>query len=172
MHPHSDQLQSAPAPSSRVLLAALLLSLPACQTTPTATFSPTQQSARQRMEEAIAKEPVGPYFIGRRYYKEDYKMWGYIRKPRQPWHDSQLAVLNENRTLAPDRAAENIGSDNGHEYRLWGRWTGDRVYEPAANQFYPEFLLEKAEPVSKQPAPIFRNPRALDPKARIYPDPE
>jgi hypothetical protein len=123
------------------------------------------------MEEEIAREKPAPFFIGRRYYKEDYKMWGYLRRPGQPWAESQLVVLNENKTLAADRAQNDIGSDNGFEYRVWGRFTGEKVYEPASNGFYPEFLLEKMECVSTQPGPIFRDLRALDPRIRFYPKP-
>jgi len=32
----------------------------------------------------IGNEPGGNYFIGRRYYKENFYYWGYIRQPRQP----------------------------------------------------------------------------------------
>jgi hypothetical protein len=76
------------------------------------------------MEEEISREKPAPYFIGRRYYKDDYKMWGYLRKPGQPWSESQLVMLNENKTLAADRAQNDIGSDNGFEYRVGGRVAG------------------------------------------------
>jgi hypothetical protein len=37
---------------------------------------------------------------------------------------------------------------------------------------YPEFVLEKAELLSKNPGPIFKaNRRALNPSERYYPDP-
>ncbi|MEA3186498.1 MAG: hypothetical protein QOD99_328, partial [Chthoniobacter sp.] len=43
------------------------------------------QSSRLAATKAITTEPAGDYFIGRRYYKVDYKFWGYVRQPGQPW---------------------------------------------------------------------------------------
>jgi hypothetical protein len=128
-------------------------------------------AARLAMEEAIPHEPKGDYFIGRRCYKVDYKMWGYVRRPRQSWAESRLVMFNEDKTLAPDRTRNALGTDNGFEYKLRGRFSNDRVYEPASNATYPEFILEGAELLSEKPAPIFKDRRALDPDKRYYPDP-
>lgn len=153
-----------------LLAAATAIVLSACQTPKQ--FTQKQLAARQVMADQIAAEPLGNYFVGRRYFKEDYKMWGYVRNPREGWHDSKLVVFNEDKTLAPDRAANTIGSDNGYEYILRGSFSGDTVYEPAANQFYPEFVLHGADLRTVNPAPIFKSPKALNPKKRYYPDPE
>ena len=130
---------------------------------------------RMQMEELMAREKPGPTFIGRRYYKIDYKMWGYIRRPTQKWSEAQLVMLNENKVLAPDRALNAIGMDNGYEYQLWGKFSGDKVYEPASNRFYPEFVLERAELRDDRPGPIFKDSKAmrhaLDPEARYFPAP-
>ncbi len=126
------------------------------------------QEARNRMLEEIANDPPGNYFIARRYYKQDYKFWGYVRKPGEPWSTAQMVVLNENKKLAPDRENGSLGSDNGYEYRLYGYFSGDKVYEPASNGFYPEFVLTGYELKSTDPAPIFSNPAAaLDPARRV-----
>lgn len=116
---------------------------------------------------AIAAEAPGDYFIGRRYYKRDYKMWGWVRKPGQPWKSAQLVMLNENTKLAPDRAAGTLGTDHNTEYRLQGFFTGGKVYEPASNGFYPEFVLTGYEVRSSTPPNIYRDRRQLDPKIRI-----
>jgi hypothetical protein len=147
-------------------LSAILLT--SCQTGPSAK---DLQKARLAMEEAIQREPKGNYFVGRRYFKVDYKMWGYLRNPREPWSDSRLVVFNEDTTLAPDRAANSIGSDNGFEYKITGHFSGQEVYEPASNATYPEFILEKAELLTQTPGPIFKDRRALKPKQRYYPNP-
>jgi hypothetical protein len=42
------------------------------------------QQARFNMAASIQSEPPGDYFIGRRYYKQDYHFWGYVRRPGQP----------------------------------------------------------------------------------------
>src|SRR5690242_20884367 len=86
--------------TSAVLLPVALFIFAGCQTEPTAS-----QSAKIQMAQRIAAEPPGDYYIGRRYFKPDFKFWGYIRKPGQPWSTSQLVMLNEKEKLAPDRAA-------------------------------------------------------------------
>ena len=106
----------------------------------------------------IAAEPPGDYFIGRRYFKGSvFKFWGYVRKPGQPWNTAQLVVLNEKEKLAPDRETRTFGSDNNYEYKLIGNFSGQTVYEPASNGFYPEFVLKGYEVISTNPAPIFKS---------------
>ncbi len=142
-----------------LLLAAAFLPLTGCETT-TGGVSPS-------IAAAIVNEAPGNYYIGRRYYKKDYKMWGWVRKPGQPWKTAQLVMLNENTKLAPDRAAGTLGIDHNTEYRLQGRFTGGKVYEPASNSFYPEFVLTGIEVRSTTPPFIYRDRRALDPKVRL-----
>jgi hypothetical protein len=128
-------------------------------------------SSRSSLSEAIKAEEPGDYFIGRRFYKVDYKFWGYVRKPGQPWSTAQLVMLNEKQKLAPDRAAGHIGSDNGYEYKLIGEFSGDKVYEPASNAQYPEFVLKSAELRSVSPPTIFHEVGATDPERRIIAKP-
>lgn len=127
---------------------------------------------RAAMAAAIAAEPPGDYYIGRRYYKQDYKFWGFIRSPRQPWSTAKLVMLNEQDVLAPDRAQNQIGSDNNYEYKLYGNFTGQTVYEPASNGFYPEFALKKYELISLSPGNIYRQAGATDPARRIIATPQ
>lgn len=115
------------------------------------------QQARASVTQSIASEPPGDYFIGRRYYKPDFKFWGYVRRPGQPWITAQLVMLNEKQKLAPDRAALSFGSDNNYEYKLDGYFSGDRVYEPASNSVYPEFVLKDYKLISTTPPPIFKS---------------
>ena len=129
------------------------------------------QAARQTMNDNIKSEPPGNYFIGRRYYKEDYKFWGYIRSPGQSWSSSKLVMLNEQKKLAPDREKNQIGSDNNYEYKLYGKFSGETVYEPASNGFYPEFVLTGYELISTTPAPIYQVSGATDPAVRIIANP-
>ena len=109
------------------------------------------------MAQRIAAEPPGDYYIGRRYFKPDFKVWGYVRKPGQPWKTAQLVMLNEKQKLAPDREHLSFGSDNNYEYKLQGYFSGDKVYEPASNTIYPEFVLKGYEVISTTPAPIFKS---------------
>src|SRR5213594_4103592 len=115
------------------------------------------QQARIEMAQRIAAEPTGDYYIGRRYYKPDYKFWGYVRKPGQPWSSAEMVMLNEKEKLAPDRERLEFGSDNNYEYKLYGYFSGDKVYEPASNGIYPEFVLKGYELISTNPPPIFRS---------------
>ena len=133
-----------------ILLAGLFLA--GCATLPEGI-----QQARIDMARRIAVEPAGDYFIGRRYFKPDFKFWGYVRRPGQPWSSAQLVMLNEKQKLAPDRAELKFGADNNYEYKLYGYFSGDKVYEPASNGIYPEFVLKGYELISTNPAPIFRS---------------
>ena len=69
------------------------------------------ETQRLAMNETIKSEGSGDYFIGRRYFKNDYKFWGYVRKPGQPWSAAQMVMLNEQQKLAPDRELGKIGFD-------------------------------------------------------------
>jgi len=135
-----------------------------------ATADPNTQS-RAAMLGEIKQEPLGNYYIGRRYYKVDYKFWGYVRKPGESWANAKMVMLNEQGKLAPDRELGKIGSDNGYEYKLYGDFTGETVYEPASNGFYPEFKLRGYELKNVSPAPIFKEQGALDPQRRIIAKP-
>ncbi len=104
------------------------------------------QQARVEMAQHIAAEPTA-----------DYKFWGYVRKPGQPWSTAELVMLNEKEKLAPDRERLEFGSDNNYEYKLYGNFSGDKVYEPASNGIYPEFVLKGYELISTNPPPIFRS---------------
>jgi hypothetical protein len=136
--------------AGNLLLGAVLLG--GCQTMPQGI-----QQARIEMGQRIAAEPAGDYFIGRRYYKPDYKFWGYVRRPGQPWSTAELVMLNEKQKLAPDRERLDFGSDNNYEYKLYGNFSGDKVYEPASNSIYPEFVLKGYQLISMNPPAIFKS---------------
>ncbi len=128
--------------------------------------NPNRQS-RAAGAAAIRSEAPGDYFIGRRYYKVDYKFWGFVRRPGQPWSTAKLVMFNEHRKLAPDRAGGKLGADNNYEYKLFGSFSGETVYEPASNGFYPEFLLKGYELITTTPANIFKESGATDPQKRM-----
>ena len=138
--------------SALAVFAALFLS--GCESTG---VSEGIQQARFETAARIQSEVPGDYYIGRRYFKREFKFWGYVRRPGQPWSTSQLVMLNEKQKLAPDRAQNNIGSDNNYEYKLYGVFSGDTVYEPASNGMYPEFVLKNYQLVSSNPPPIFKS---------------
>ena len=150
-----------------VLAIAALFSLVGCATPE----MKDRRAARQTMEDAIRQEEAGNYYIGRRYYKQDYKFWGYVRKPGQQWSTSKLVMLNEQGKLAPDRELGKLGSDNNSEYKLYGEFTGQTVYEPASNGFYPEFQLKAYELRNISPANIYKEAGATDPARRIIATP-
>lgn len=122
------------------------------------------QSAKVETARLIAAEAPGDYFIGRRYYKPDFKFWGYLRRPGQPWSTAQMVMLNEKQKLAPDREQRKFGFDNNYEYKLFGDFSGERVYEPASDSIYPEFVLKGYELISTNPPPIFKS--QMDERAR------
>ena len=135
-----------------ILFTAAILFLAGCQTPESGL-----QNAKAAMAQRIAAEPPGDYYVGRRYFKPDFKFWGYVRKPNQPWSTAQLVMLNEKQKLAPDRADLKFGEDNNYEYKLYGYFSGDKVYEPASNHVYPEFVLKGFEAISTNPPPIFKS---------------
>ena len=153
-------------PASLCILASSVLLLVGCETVPQGV-----QTARLAMMSEIAAEPSGDYYIGRRFYKEDYKFWGYVREPGQPWTTAKLVMINEQKKLAPDRAANKIGSDNNYEYKLIGKYSGETVYEPASDTIYPEFVLADAILLKTTPAPIFHAPSDTDPTRRVIAKP-
>ena len=130
-----------------------------------------KKAARLVMEDAIRQEEPGNYYVGRRYYKQDYKFWGFVRKPREQWNTSKLVMLNEQGKLAPDRELGKLGSDNNYEYKLYGDFSGQTVYEPASNGFYPEFVLKSYELRTITPTTIYKEPGATDPTRRVIATP-
>jgi hypothetical protein len=129
-----------------------VFALAGCETAPQGIQAAKLQAAQQ-----IAAETPGDYFIGRRYYKPDFKFWGYVRRPGQPWSTAQMVMLNEKQKLAPDREQRNFGFDNNYEYKLFGNFSGERVYEPASDTIYPEFVLKGYQLISTNPVPIFKS---------------
>ena len=130
------------------------------------------QQTKAQVAQSIAAEQPGDYYIGRRFYRRYYFFWGYVRGPRQPWSSGQLVMLNEQKVLAPDRQANAMGYDNNTEYRLDGYFSGQTVYEPASNAFYPEFVLTGYKEISTNPPRIFRDQKATDPNRLVIDKPE
>jgi len=130
------------------------------------------QQTKAQVARSIAAEQPGSYYIGRRFYRRNYFFWGYVRRPREPWSSAQLVMLNEQKVLAPDREANAMGYDNNTEYRLDGYFSGQTVYEPASNAFYPEFVLTGYKAMSSNPQRIFREPKATDPNRLVIDKPE
>ena len=127
---------------------------------------------RAAVDASIARETPGNYYIGRRLCKVDYKMWGWVKKPGEPWKQSRLVMFNEQKVLAPDRARNAIGSDNNYEYRLSGYFSGEQVYEPASDHVYPEFVLTGASVISTNPPLIYPDQRWVDPTIRLILPPQ
>lgn len=157
-------------PASRKSLHGLVmvfaaLALLGCETVDTGAES------RAAMNAAIRTEEPGNYFIGRRMYKTDYKVWGWIREPGKPWKTARLVMLNEQQKLAPDREQNRLGSDNNYEYRLTGRFSGESVYEPASDGIYPEFVLTGYEIRSASPPNIYQQKRQSQPGVRLLQPP-
>ncbi len=120
---------------------------------------------------AIQAEPRGDWFIGRRYFTNKVRYWGYLRSPGQRWDDAQLVVMDESRgLLTPDRLPEAPLSGNAHgfdhnyEYRIWGSYTGRTVYDPNSDREVPLFSPRKFELISAQPGFLF------SPKDRYNPN--
>ncbi|MGI9240892.1 MAG: hypothetical protein ACR2RV_08825 [Verrucomicrobiales bacterium] len=121
-----------------------------------------QLSPAQEAQIALIKaEPRGSHYIGRRYYVEKTRFWGYLRRPGEPWQKSRLVVMNEDVSRTPDRLPElgagqnGYGFDHNYEYKIKGRYTGEQIYDPNSNLFLPEFRLESFELISAVPGWLF-----------------
>lgn len=127
------------------LLSLIVLSLASCQMNDAA-----MQALMDQRNAAIAAEPAGDYYVGRRFHIDRTHFWGYVRRPRQSWDTSKLVVVNERGARAPDRLPEEpsggglaAGYDHNSEYRVWGRFTGRRIYDPNSDMAIPEFEATK-----------------------------
>ncbi len=146
-----------------LLVPAMTLILPSCTpmsgvSGPTSLADSNSIAARKAQ---IANEPRGNFFYGRRYVVKKTRFWGYLRKPGQPATSAKLVIFNETRKHNPDRLPEvgpgkNYGFDNNYEYKIYGRYTGRKLYEPNSNQFLPEFLLTNYELLDTNPGWLFR----------------
>jgi hypothetical protein len=109
----------------------------------------------------ILTEPTGSFYYGRRYFVSKTRFWGFIRKPRQPWSEAKLVVMNENVRPQPDRLPESgppnarHGYDQNYEYKITGSYTGRKIYDPASNLFLPEFKASGYQVVERQPGWLF-----------------
>jgi hypothetical protein len=124
----------------------------------------------------ISAEPRGDFYYGRRYYVQKTRFWGYLRKPGKNAKQSQLVVMRESRKLCPDRLPESgpgeqcYGFDQNFEYRIWGQFTGRKVYDVNSNQFLPEFELRDFQLIKRQPGWLFSPRDKYDPKRiTLYP---
>ncbi len=155
-------------------LAVASLFLGACATPSDSTYYTGQRFTRDHpalvaRNAQIAAEPRGDFYIGRRYFIDGTRFWGFIRKPGQPWQQAKLSVINEDQKFTPDRQRQidgsaKMGFDHNHEYRLYGRFTGERVYDPNSNQVLPEFLLTRYELISSNPGFLFHPEQTFRPQ--------
>jgi len=138
-----------------LLLLGLALLLSSCA-------DPMVQQQIDSRRAAIGSEARGDYFVGRRFFIERTQFWGYIRRPGQSWDDSKLVVINESRKLTPDRLPEmpadgspSRGYDHNREYRLYGYFSGQKVYDPNSDLVLPEFVLTNYELISESGGWLF-----------------
>ena len=110
----------------------------------------------------IRREVRGAYYVGRRYWVKTSRVWGWVRKPRQPWDKARLVITNEGYKRNPDRLPEyrtadglTNGYDHNYEYKLRGYFSGDEVYDPKMNLILPEFVLVDYELIDTSPGWLF-----------------
>lgn len=147
-------------------IAALILPS-ACTTTPGASHPAMRERAA-----AIAAEPRGDHFIGRRYHVEGTRFWGYLRQPAESWERARLVIMNPGVTRPPDMLPENPapgqrghGFDDNYEYVITGSFTGRRIYDPNSNLFLPEFLPSSFRLSNPSPGFLFHPDEIREPNA-------
>ncbi|MDZ4402116.1 hypothetical protein [Prosthecobacter sp.] len=149
--------------SARIVFSTLfcLLSLfiSGCETA-SSPYAGEQSAARQRQ---LAMEPRGDFYIGRRFFLDHTHFWGYLRRPGESWNNSKLVIMNERYMKIPNRLPEQpndggyaYGDDHNTEYRIYGRYTGRRVFDPNSNLVLPEFELRRWEVVNESPGWLFK----------------
>ncbi len=112
-------------------------------------------------EAQIATEPVGDYYIGRRYYIPLTRFWGYLRRPGESWRTARLVIMDESVVHTPDRGYEppvrgaTFGTDQNTEYVLHGAYTGEKAYDPSTNQVLPVFRATSYEVRNRKPGFLF-----------------
>lgn len=140
-----------------ILAAALLLAaLSGCATSTAVHPLVAERNAR------IATEPRGDYYIGRRFHMPRTHVWGYVRRPGEPWDKARLVVMDEAERLQPDRIPETRpdagpvhGFDHNFEYRLIGSFTSGKFYDPNTNMFLDAFRLRDYQLLDRSPGFIF-----------------
>ncbi|MEO0416563.1 MAG: hypothetical protein AAF226_16590 [Verrucomicrobiota bacterium] len=151
------------------MLAVVAAAFTSCATTPgnnygaagTISKSKLNSPAVQQRNAMIAQEPAGNYYIGRRWWTEGARFWGYLRRPGQTWDQAKLVMINEGSKRQPDRLNElgpegaRHGYDHNHEYKIYGSFTGATIYDPNSNFELPEFRLTNYELISKNPGFLF-----------------
>lgn len=138
------------------LLPLLAVTLSSCE-------SPNIAAQLEARRAAIAAEPPGDYYIGRRFHIDRTHFWGYVRRPRESWNTSKLVIMNEKMKATPDRLPESpegggnaFGFDHNHEYRLKGYYSGRRIYDPNSDLKLVEFVLQDWQPINSSPGWLFK----------------
>ena len=151
-----------------LFLASLILN--SCETIPP-NYGPPNMGGpgKDQRKATIATEQTGEFYIGRRYHVNRTWWWGYLRQPGEPWSKAQLVVFKQDLRRAPDNLPQGgprgarYAYDHNYEYRIWGSFTGEDVYEPNSNQFLPEFQLTDYELIDSDPGWIFHPSDHYDP---------
>lgn len=118
-------------------------------------------AALAEREAAIAREPKGDYYVGRRYYIPACRFWGYLRPAGVSWRQAKLVIMDEHAVLCPDRGIEPparnavFGSDNNVEYIVKGGYTGGKAYDPSTDQILPVFRATSYEVRDRKPGFLF-----------------
>lgn len=143
-------------------VAALMLCFFACESTGGSGASMGSGPSESQRAVQIAAEAPGNHWVGRRYVVDRCHLWGYVRRPRQPWSSSKLVILDERVRMAPDRLPEEgpegarFGFDQNYEYKLTGDLTGEKTYDPNSNLILPNFRLTGYELINKDPGWLFK----------------
>ena len=140
----------------------LLFALLACLTLTQCHSLKSDCEAVNAREQQIAAEPRGDYYVGRRYYVPLTRFWGYIREPQESWRTAKLVIMDESAVRTPDRGYEppvkgaTFGKDANVEYRLTGRYTGERAYDPSTDQILPVFRATSYTVLNNDPGFLFK----------------
>jgi hypothetical protein len=145
------------------LCALMTILLPSCGSTGGGSYGDENDNGPEvRARDAtIAAEPRGNWYIGRRYFTNKCRYWGYLRKPGELWGTARMVVIDESAARTPDRLPEAPLAGNAHgydhnaEYRVWGSYTGRTAYDPNSDRELPVFAATRFELISANPGFLF-----------------
>ena len=109
-------------------------------------------------ESLVSPPPGGPVeeFVGHRKTDKEGSGWGWIKRADEDWKKGRWVTLRENaKHPAPWRALGKKDADENFEYRMWGYFAQQQVYDPIYDEMLTVFVLDHYESLGVA-APVLR----------------
>ncbi|GEM_PF-3212715 len=134
---------------------ALLTSCSSTGSTQGGADKPSSASGSKRVSAAQLNARPGEYWLGQRVFIQDQMIWGWVKRPDEPWEEAVPVLLREEDVMAPHRELAKASADHNYQYKLYGYFWEQRAYEPVLNRLLDVFVLQGVEPIGPaQPLPL------------------